>query len=102
MWRPRIVRVIIRHWWRWFWFSTESPPPRLGAPEPVITNYKRSTANEMEPYWYCCCMSSAFKFPKSSWRNGTTTSQTPKVNPTQQIIQVWLSTIHPGPAAMQV
>jgi hypothetical protein len=49
-------------------------------------NYKGSTSKEMELCRYWFVTPSASNFPKSSWGNGTTTAQMPKVNPSQQII----------------
>ena len=57
-----------------------------GAPGQVITTYKGSTAKDTELRRYCCCMPSTSQFQKSSGGNDTSTTQTPKVNPPQQII----------------
>ena len=101
-WGPRTVHLSVRHRRRRSGSPTGAPASRPGTPGQVITNYKGSTANEPEPCWYCHCMSSAFKFSKSSRGNGATTAQRPKVNPPQHIIRVWCCNIHPGAAATQV
>jgi len=56
----------------------------------------------MGAWRYYYVMPSLSEFPKSSGGNGTSTTQTPKVDPSQQFIRVWLCTIHPGNAAMPV
>jgi len=101
-WEPQRVLLIVRHWRRRFRSTTGRPPFGPDEPGQVVTNYKGFTANETELCQYCYSMPSTSNFPKSSCGNGTTTTLTPKVNPPQQIFQVWLSTIHPGAATTQV
>jgi len=81
--------------------STGGPASRSGVPGQVITHYKGSTAKETDLCRYCHCTPSASKFPTSTCDNGTTTSQTLKVIPPQQIIRVWLCTICPRTGASQ-
>jgi hypothetical protein len=101
-WTHRSVHLIVWHWRRRFGSPKGSRLSRPGAPGQVVTNYKGSTAKDTEPCRYCYCLPSASKFPKSTWGNGTTTAQMPKLNPPQQIIRVWPCTIHQGAAATQV
>jgi len=49
-------------------------------------NYKGFIAKVTEPCRYCDCAPSSSNFLKTTWGNGTTTAQTPKVSPPQQII----------------
>jgi hypothetical protein len=60
------------------------PPP--GGPGQVIKMFKGSIAKETELCRYCNCMPSPSKILKTTWVNGTTTAQMPKVSPPQQII----------------
>jgi len=99
---PREVYLIVLHQWRRSWSPTGGPGSRPGMQAQVIMNYMCPTARDTELCEYFYCTTSASKFLKSSWRNGTTTAETPKVNPPQQIIQVWPWIIHPGTAAAQV
>jgi len=101
-WWPCRVHHIVRDRRRQFGSQTGGPAFRPGTPGQVVQSNKGSTANKTEPCQYCYWMPSASKFPKSSWGNGTITAQTLKVNPPQQIIWLWLCTIHPGAAATQV
>jgi len=97
-------------WWKWHWrvyhiiwhrrkqfaSSSESPTSGPGKLECVITNDMGSTSKEMQPCWYRHCMPSADKFLGTTWGNGTTTAQTPKVTHSEQFIHVWPNTICPG------
>jgi len=51
-------------------------------------NYKGVIAEEIELCRYCYCTPTPSKFPKTTWVNGTTTTETPNISPPQQIIQV--------------
>jgi len=96
------VHFIVQHWRTRFRSPTGGPASRPGTPGQVMTNYQGSTGRETDPCRDWHCTPSASKLPTSSCGNGTTTAQTPKVNPPQHIIQVWQCTIHPGAAATLV
>jgi len=98
-WPHWLIHLIIWHRRRQFGSSTGGPSSWSGATGQVIMHYKGSTAKEMEPCWYCHCMPSASKFPKSACGNGTTTAQMPNVIPPQQSIRAELCNIRLGTGA---
>jgi len=101
LWRHRGVHLIIRHWRRWLGWWSGGSQWRSDVLGQVITHYKSSTAKGTEPCRYCHCTFSTSKLPKSSCGNGSTTAQTPKVIPAQQIIRIGPCTICPGTGASQ-